>query len=309
MNDRTKKFVDKCRRIHGDKYIYNKVSYVNGDVKIIIICSSHGEFEQRPSSHLRGHGCRKCFSERTSKRLTRTNEYWLEKFINMHGDKYVYDFNVGNFKQVGVYCNEHEKSYILLKGNVAQGHGCMCCRSDLFRNRYKTSVELFIKKANKIHNGKYNYSRVSYVNTHTKIEIICPKHGQFEQTPLNHLQHAGCPSCKKSKGEEKIRLILDDLGIFYKRQVSLGCVNPITGYKLRYDFYIPEYNIIIEYNGKQHYEPVDFGSKIRNANECFDFQKYSDYLKFENCIQKGYKLINIPYTQNITKNYIRNIFL
>jgi Zn ribbon nucleic-acid-binding protein len=59
-SDTKETFIEKARKVHGDKYDYSKVKYVNGKTKVTIICPEHGEFEQMPSSHIKGHGCVKC---------------------------------------------------------------------------------------------------------------------------------------------------------------------------------------------------------------------------------------------------------
>ena len=67
----------------------------------------------------------------------------------------------------------------------------------------KKTTEEFIIDANLIHNNKYDYSKVEYVNSITKVCIICPEHGEFWQTPKIHLQNKGCPVCGKYKTRKK----------------------------------------------------------------------------------------------------------
>ena len=118
----------KARVIHGNKYDYSLVDYVNAKTKIKILCPIHGVFEQVPNYHLS-----KC--------------------------------------------------------------GCALCGVDKIIKKNKGSESDFINKANLVHNNKYDYSKINYINAHTKIGIICPEHGEFTQRPNNHLNGNGCSIC------------------------------------------------------------------------------------------------------------------
>ena len=147
----TKEFITKAKAVHGDKYDYSKVEYVNNHTPVKIVCPIHGIFEQRPNNHLHNNGCPKCSI------LTRAA------------------------KQV-------------------------------------TSQNVWIERAKIIHHGKYDYSRVTYLNNHTPISIICPLHGEFMQTPANHIKGQGCPICGMSKSkltqQEAIKRLSNKLSKF-----------------------------------------------------------------------------------------------
>ena len=120
--------------------------------------------------------------------------------------------------------------------------------------------KIFIKKYRKIHGDKYDYSKVDYINNHTKVCIICPEHGEFWQVPNNHLNGYGCPKCVMSHMENNISQLLNRNDIKYIPQ----CTFEWLKYKnnLYLDFYLPDYNIAIECQGEQHFEPVEhFGGK------------------------------------------------
>lgn len=118
----------------------------------------------------------------------------------------------------------------------------------------KKSQEYFIQKARKVHNNKYDYSKVNYINTRTKVTIICPDHGEFQQTPNGHLSYNGCYKCKSSIGELTIKAILDKHNISYIQEYRI----PNQIYRFRYDFYLTEYKLLIEFHGKQHYEYIPY---------------------------------------------------
>ena len=153
----------------------------------------------------------------------------------------------------------------------------------------------FSDKAKIIHNNKYDYSLINYVNSKTKIKIICPKHGIFEQTPLKHLNNQGCPICKESKGEKEIKKYLLNNKIKFEIQKSFKNCK----YKslLKFDFYLPEHNICIEYDGKQHFEIIDYwGGKVE-----YDLIKIRDNIKTDYCNKNNIKLIRIKYNEIITE--------
>ena len=86
----TEEFVERARKIHGDKYDYSKVNYVDAISKVTIGCKSHGDFEQQAGEHLRGRGCKRCRDEYTGKLNTSTTEEFLIKARATHGDRYDY---------------------------------------------------------------------------------------------------------------------------------------------------------------------------------------------------------------------------
>lgn len=83
-------FIRRANEIHNGRYDYSKVQYVNGTTPVIIICPEHGEFVQKPSSHLGGHGCRKCYDESLIGKNKYNRESFIEKARSVHGDKYDY---------------------------------------------------------------------------------------------------------------------------------------------------------------------------------------------------------------------------
>ena len=180
-------FIRKAREIHSDKYDYSKVEYKNAITKVTIICPEHGEFEQTPNSHLRGYGCSRC------SRLT--TEDFIRRAGEIHGDKY--DYSKVDYKdsqtKITIICPKHGE-FQQRPSNHLRGKGCPYCADNL-----KLTKEEFIKKAKEIHKDKYDYSKVEYKNTRTKVTIICPIHGEFKQRAGNHLKGQGCPVCCVNK--------------------------------------------------------------------------------------------------------------
>lgn len=159
-------------------------------------------------------------------------------------------------------------------------------------SKRKTTNEFIIEAKGK-HGDKYDYSKVEYKNAHSKINIICPEHGEFEQTPNNHRLGNGCPICNESKGERKIRMCLEKYNIKYITQHTFDdCKNSRP---LPFDFYLPEHNICIEYNGMQHYRVVGhFGGE-----EGFRQRVINDKIKVEYCNNNNIPLLIIKYNDDV----------
>lgn len=195
------KIIEKFRKIHGEKYDYSIVNYTNIKNKVKIICKEHGVFEQTPDSHIGKRGCPEC--TKYSKKWSTDN--FVKQCETIHGDKYDYSLvrYINAKTKIKIICKEHGIFEQKTGLHLYVGEGCPKCN-----NSYHSDTETFIKKSQKIHNDKYDYSLVKYKNTKTKVKIICPLHGKFEQNPDNHLSGRGCPICKESKGEKEITCFL-----------------------------------------------------------------------------------------------------
>ena len=183
----TEDFINKARKIHGEKYDYSKVEYINSQTKVIIICPEHGEFEQTPSDHLSGSGCQKC-----GKKYMDTN-YFIEKAQKIHGNKYSYlkTKYVSSYIPIIITCQKHGDFKQNPNGHL-DGNGCPKCSN---RN-IKYTNEDFINKAREVHGDRYNYDKVNYVKSNINIIINCSKHGDYLQKPSAHLSGRGCSKCK-----------------------------------------------------------------------------------------------------------------
>lgn len=247
MTDKTITFVEKAKSVHGSKYDYSGVIYVNSKTKVIIKCPFHGSFYQRPDSHLAERGCSECDND--SRRASK--EEFIKRARLVHGDKYDYSKveYVNKETKVTITCPLHGDFYQRPGSHLAN---CGCNKCGEYRTRL--TQDEFILKAKQKHGNRYNYDKVSYVNNKTPVVIICPKHGEVKQKPFNHLAGNGCYKCKASKGEILIREILLKHGIKHETEYRIPEVKEL----FYYDFYLPEYNLLIEFHGKQHYEVIDF---------------------------------------------------
>ena len=194
-------FIQKAKEVHGNKYDYSKVEYKDYHTKVCIICPEHGEFWEYPSNHINGRICPKC-------NIKLKNNVKKEKFIQkakeIHGDKY--DYSKVEYKnlstKVCIICPEHGEFWQMPQNHLG-GQGCIKCKmpnSGLVKDE-------FIKRAKEIHNNKYDYSKVKYIDLYTPVTIICPEHGEFEQSPRQHLKGCGCPNCNGIRKSYKFNLL------------------------------------------------------------------------------------------------------
>ena len=214
----------------------------------------------------------------------KTTEEFIKEAKLIHGDKYDYSLTnyVNNKTKIKVICPIHGV-FEQRPDSHLKNFGCSKC------GYKKMSQQEFIDKANKIHNNKYNYSETIFENIKLKVKIVCPIHGVFEQNAHSHLSGEGCPKCKSSKGETIIRNYLKENNILFEEQKRYKeCKNERT---LPFDFYIPKKNLLIEYNGSQHYEEAEFfGGK-----EKFNKQQKNDELKRKFAKDNKINLLTISY--------------
>ena len=279
----TDEFIAKAKKIHGDKYDYSKVRYVDAKTKVCIICPEHGKFEQRPSGHLKGYGCPKCAYEVKGKRRRSSLTNFIKKARKVHGDKYDYskvDY-VNSATKICIICPEHGE-FLQTPDVHTRGHGCPKCKGDKISDIKTSTKEEFIKKTRKVHGDKYDYSKVDYVNNYTKVCIICPEHGEFYQKPFHHTNGHGCPKCNLSHLERNVMKCLDDIGITYDYQKRFKWLG-----RQSLDFYLPDYNVSIECQGRQHFFPVEHFGGDKGLKNTLERDKRKKKL----CEENGIKLL------------------
>jgi len=278
-------FIKKATEIHKNKYDYSLVNYITNKNEVNIICPIHGSFMQRPDLHLQGLECKKC----TNRYIVNTEEF-INRANKIHLNKYNYSLvnYIKHDTKVEIICEIHGIFKQSPKSHL-KGHGCGKCKGV-----EKLNSETFIRKANIIHNKLYDYSYSNYINSHTKIKIICKIHGYFEQKPYKHLNGQGCPKCKLSKGIKNICNILEQNNISYKKEVSIdGCVSK-NNIPLRFDLYLTKLDIYIEYDGEQHFKQVSSWGGTASFLKTLE----RDNIKNEFCKQHNINLYRISYKDN-----------
>jgi hypothetical protein len=233
---------------HGERYNYSLVKYLGNKIDVTIICKEHGIFFQTPKSHLRGSGCPRCSRMKPPK-------YNRQQILTIFNEKHNYKFDYSKF----IFTDMTTKSIIICKDHgeflsSPKNHrlyGCKKCYYDKIGDNLRKDNQSFIKDSIKKHGELYDYSKVTYINSKDKVEIICKVHGSFKQAPSNHLSGQGCPFCKVSKGEFLIEKFLLTNELNYYTQFSFSDCRSIN--PLKFDFYLPDFNICIEFDGRQHY--------------------------------------------------------
>jgi hypothetical protein len=295
-------FIKRSEIIHNGLDDYSKVEYKDTKTKVCIICKKHGEYWMTPDAHMHlKQRCPKCSFEKISRLKTKSLDILLDKACKIHKDKYDYSKveKKGYRDKVCIICHEkdengveHGEFWQPLNAHL-QGHGCPKCAGV-----QKETTDTFIRRAKEIHSDKYDYSKINYVNNRTKVCIICPIHGEFWQTPVSHLhQKQGCPKCKQSKLENEIEQLLIENSISFERQKKFKWL--VYKYKMALDFYLPDYNMAIECQGRQHFEPVDAFGGEKSFIEC----KERDIRKKKLCNEHN---IVIVYYSNLKKNDMLN---
>lgn len=202
LKSNTADFIKKAVKVHQDEngkpiYIYDDVDYKNYDQEVIIKCKKGHIFEQTPTSHLQGNGCKFC-----SGSYKRDTFDFVERAVEIHKDeegKPIYDYSLVEYKntmtKVKIKC---KKGHIFEQtpNHHLSGHGCdMCVRGVWIMN-----TKQFIEESNKIHDGKYDYSKSVFRGMNEKVTIICPEHGEYEQVVICHTTNKrGCLECGQIK--------------------------------------------------------------------------------------------------------------
>ena len=142
-----------------------------------------------------------------SNSLLHSTSKFIQKAIKKHGNKFDYSKveYTGSHNKVCIICSEHGEFYQSATGHLS-GNGCKKCAYQYSHGKYRlTTLETFLSQAKEIHGDKYDYSNVKWKNTRTKIVIICPIHGEFNQIPQNHIRlKCGCRKCGRLIAKSKI---------------------------------------------------------------------------------------------------------
>jgi hypothetical protein len=256
-------FINKSILVHGDKYDYSLVHYVNAEIEVKIICKKHGEFLQKPHIHLRGGNCPTCsinklrkipigkFVKKHSKLINKCNKFLgTNEFIRrsnlIHNNKYIYSKSIytGINNKLAITCPTHgdfeQKAITHLRG-----HGCTKCWESTMGDFDRYTNEYFINESNKIHRNLYSYDKTNYINSKTPVVITCPIHGDFSQVAANHIQGYGCKKCSEtiSSKQKEIINFLNDLKINY----IINDREAIKPYEI--DIFIHEHKFGIEFHG------------------------------------------------------------
>ena len=285
-SNNTKIFIVKANEVHNNKYDYSLVEYINNKTKVKIICQEHGVFEQTPSNHLSGKGCKYCGGT-----TGLDTKLFIVKANEVHDSKYDYSLTkyINNSIKIKIICPEHGIFEQIPNNHISKKQGCPKCLNII------NDTQSFIKKAKEIHGDKYDYSNVIYTSQFNIIKVICPTHGLTFQTPNYHLRGYGCKKCSNSNSKLEIELrdFIESLNI----NVEYNTRDIIKPQEI--DIYIPHKKIGIEFNGLYWH------------SELFVDKKYH-LNKTKLCNDNGIRLIHIfedewIFKKEIVKSRLKNI--
>lgn len=285
----TNNFIIKANIVHNDKYNYDKTIYMTSAEKIIITCYKHGDFSQRAGHHLSGRGCKKCATDKRSSDLIN----FIINSNKIHDNKYNYSESkyINSKIKLKIICGKHG-IFEQTPNDHLSGYGCKKCGRDVCASKIKSSSEEFIQKSNEIHINKYNYSKVDYLKSSERVIIICKVHGDFQQTPSDHLQGKGCRKCTGVISKIEIEW-LDYLNI--KNEYRHKSIN-INGKLFKVDALDLNTNTIYEFYGDYwHGNPKRYNQENINSNNKKTFKElYNKTLEKEKTLKEaGYNVISI----------------
>ena len=282
-------YINKCNELNLE-YIGNHKERKLGTI-IEFICKKHPDkgVQNKDWSHFRTytHGCSYCSGR------GKTNKDIIPYIKN--SDVELISEYKGNEKQITCKCKKCKNIWTTLpKILTTNGSGCPICGKQKAIESITKTKEQFVLELKKV--NKNIEVLGEYINTHTKIKCKCKIDGTiWDAYPANLLNNsAGCPTCNLSNGESKLLSILTSLHINYIPQYSINDCKYKK--KLRFDAYDIENNIAFEYNGEQHYFPVDFGNKgDKFAKQEFNLNQNRDNIKKEYCNKNKIPIIIITY--------------
>ena len=273
-------FIEKANSIFNGKYSYEKVNYVDYKTEVTITCPIHGDFKQRPSNHLKGHGCPHCAKNGVRPTLEAFRARFSDKMINLSEFEYKRATDAGK-----CLCERCGNVWYTTPMSLMKGSGCPRCAKERRVMKRTSNIDEFIRKFQEKHGINYDFSEAKYVNAITKMAVICPSHGKFFITPNDLLSGHGCPICSSSRLESEVRKILSENGIAFEEQKRFEWLR--LKKPLSLDFYLPKQNIAIECQGIQHYKAIErFGGEeelVRIKNR--------DFIKKELCEKQGITLV------------------
>jgi hypothetical protein len=303
-------FITEAKEIHRDKYDYSKVVYINTKTKVVIDCNIHGEFQQTPKAHLKGNGgCQECRKILISEIMKITNEEF---------DLFLVENNL-KIKRIDDYSDTETKiNFLCLVCNnmwktaphyIKDGGGCVEC----WKNK-KLAISQSLKSSNEdidkfLIDNDIKIKRIGeYTLSNIKLDLECLIcHHIWGSRPNDIKRGKGCPLCLL-KNEKIIYEYLRKVNICFSYHHKIFNKDK----NIFVDFYISLHNLIIEYNGSQHYKPVRFGNRSSDeAKRAFEKQTKRDNALRLYCKNNNINLIEIDgrtYFGNALKKYLKNYF-
>lgn len=298
-------FLQQMQKVNKNIEILSK--YEKDNIKVKCRCKICGfEWEATPSNLLRDKGCKQCHFNKLHEIKIKSHEKFIEDVRRVNENIGVLSKYSGVKNKVDCKCLIHNKNFSIFAGHLLSGEtGCKECINIKFHMGGLKSHEQFIKELSDINKdieviGEYNGAK-------SRVDVRCLKCGYIWGPVADSLLHGyGCPCCKRSKGEEKIEKYLTDNNIDFESQKKFPDLRNML--PLSYDFYLPKYNLLIEYQGQFH----DGTASIVDKTEYFEKQQKNDKIKRDYANKNNYNLLEIWYydfdnIENIMNKFIYDL--
>lgn len=277
--------------------------YVGANTKIRHRCLIHNvEWHTTPSRALQGQGCKKCHGARIRRSKTRTHEWYIGEVDRKGLQIKVLGEYSGVQTKIEHICLKHNVTWMASPENVLNGRGCQMCRDEKISAKNSKPYEQYVEELQSVNPdieciGEYSIATRPALHR-------CKIDGHtWMNLPSQILGGRGCPVCGTSHGERQVRLWLETHNILYEEQKTFDGCKDIKC--LPFDFYLPILRCAIEYDGEQHYRPVDFFG----GEEGFKNRQLHDKIKTQYCDDNGIRLIRIPYNKSVEQELNNTLFV
>lgn len=298
-------FVEQMKVINKNVEILTK--YEKDKIKVLCRCKVCGfEWWASPSNLLQGKGCKQCHFNNMKKDRMKPHEQFVSELYQVNKNIKVLGQYTGAKNKVDCECIIHNEKFSMTGGHLLRGEtGCKKCIDIKYHLGGLKSHEQFVEDLASVNSdieviGKYDGAK-------TGIKVRCLKCGHIWSPVADSLLHGyGCPNCRVSKGEERVEKYLFENSIDFehpKKFPDLRNINPLS-----YDFYLPKYNLLIEYQGQFH----DGSTSMVLREKYFDRQQKNDKLKKDYANKNNYNFLEIWYydfdnVENILDEYLYNL--
>ena len=277
--------------------------YINSNTPITHLCKIHNIYwKTSPSSILRGSGCSQCEKDKVHLANKKSEEQYVNDVNIINPNIVVLESYINNSTPILHKCIIHNIEWKAHPASILHGSGCYECGMEKLKIATTKTNEQYIKELNNVNSNIVVLEK--YIGANTPILHKCLIDGyQWYAQPSNILFGKGCPQCKESRGERQVRQWLDNHKIMYNKQYKFDDCQDAK--PLPFDFYLPDYNVLIEYDGKQHFEPVEYFG----GQESFEKTVKHDNIKNEYCKNNGIQLLRIPYYKNVEEELNNFLFI
>ncbi len=291
-----KQYVEELKKTHSNIVVIE--NYVNSYTPILHKCLIDDyEWRVTPGNILYGYGCPKCAGN-----IKRTQKEYIEELSKINPNIEVQEEYINANTPILHKCKIHNIQWFIMPSSALKGCGCIKCGKEKISEKNKRTHEEYVEELKNVNPNIICLE--AYIDSNTTILHKCLIDGyEWKTIPSNILSGHGCPKCNESKGEKQIGLWLNKYNIRYEKEKRFSDCCDIKS--LPFDFYLPDYNYCIEYDGEQHFKPKEhFGGE-----EKFKIQQKHDNIKNEFCKNNGISLLRISYKQNIEEELNNFLFI